>query len=180
MQTSVDDIIYRTGFQRYASEHNVCVVGPDTGPRGTSSDYPYFNKIVLASFYVDVYEGEFAKHFKMFSYITKELIDIIEENFSFVEKGNRSIFGHSMGGHGAIMISLKRPDLFVSCSALAPPYGLLNTSVGKRSLTAFFGKDMDQCKRWELVDLIADYKGPNLHLRVDQVFRIDCISKLTA
>lgn len=165
----MDDIIYRTGFQRYASEHNVCVVGPDTGPRGTSLDHPNYGKIVLASFYVDVNDGQFAKHFKMFTYITSELIEVVESNFNFVQSNNRSICGHSMGGHAAIMISLKRPDLFVSCSALAPPYGLLYTSVGKRSLTAFFGNDMDQCKKWELVDLIANYNGPNLYLRIDQV-----------
>ncbi|XP_074596879.1 S-formylglutathione hydrolase-like [Brevipalpus obovatus] len=166
--TTEEDIVTRTGFQRYASELGVCIVGPDTAPRNVTIDYPEFEKHLIANFYVDVHKGPWSEHLKMYSYLRNEFIPSIENHFSFIEKDNRSIMGYSMGGHGAIMLSVKNPGMFRSCSALAPPYGIMKVKLGNKAYRAFFGDDDEEIKKWELDDLIMAYKGPDLHLRVDQ------------
>ena len=108
-------------YRRLAAELGLIIVCPDTSQRGEGvadeQDNWQFGK--GAGFYVDATEEPFAKHYRMYSYVTEELPKLIAANFP-ADMARQSIFGHSMGGHGAMTIALKHPDRFKSCSAFAP------------------------------------------------------------
>lgn len=100
------NFITKSGYQRYADEHNVIVVAPDTSPRGEGVvDDDAYDLGQGAGFYLNATQGEWAKHYQMYDYIAKELPTLINEHFP--TNGKQSIFGHSMGGHGALTIAFK-------------------------------------------------------------------------
>lgn len=101
-----NNFIQKAGAQQYAEQHGIIIVCPDTSPRGVNlpNEDDAFDFGSAASFYVDAITNPWNKHYKMFTYVTKELIEVISHNFPIVE-GVQSIFGHSMGGHGALISS---------------------------------------------------------------------------
>ena len=111
----------KAGAQRYAAEHGLIIVAPDTSPRGT--DYPgehdAYDFGSGAGFYVDATEEPWAETYHMYSYVTDELPQVVARYFP--EADDRAgIFGHSMGGHGALVAALRNPDRYRSLSAFAP------------------------------------------------------------
>ncbi|XP_015787510.1 S-formylglutathione hydrolase [Tetranychus urticae] len=164
------NFIIKSGFQRYAAEHNLVVVGPDTSPRecGVEGEDDDWKLGTGAGFYVDATQGKWVKNYRMYSYVTKELIKVVEDNFKFVLPGVRSISGHSMGGHGALICALKNPGLYKSCSAFAPIANPMSTPVGKACLEEYLGPDTEAWKDWDASQLVAKYNGPPLHLIVEQ------------
>lgn len=102
----------------------------------------------------------------MFSYVTSELIDVINANFP--TNGQQSIFGHSMGGHGAIICALKNPGLYKSVSAFAPIANPTNCSWGKKALTGYLGTDENTWKEYDSCELVKKYNGPPLEIFIDQ------------
>ncbi|MFH4975834.1 hypothetical protein AB6A40_002543 [Gnathostoma spinigerum] len=116
------NFIEKSGFQRIASQCKVIVVNGDTSPRGVNidgdSDSWDFGK--GAGFYVDATQSPWSTNYRMYSYITEELPALIGSNFPQCDEERQGIFGHSMGGHGAMMIGLRNPEKFKSISAFAP------------------------------------------------------------
>ena len=108
-------------YRRLAAKLGVAVICPDTSPRGEhvpdEADNWQFG--AGAGFYLDATQAPFEKYYRMYSYITNELPEVVKKNFNF-DMGRQSIMGHSMGGHGALTIALKNPDRYLSCSAFAP------------------------------------------------------------
>ncbi len=104
-----------------AAKHGVIIVCPDTSPRGDKvpDDTENWQFGSGAGFYLDATSEPWRKNYRMYSYITEELPNLVEANFP-VDMKRQGIFGHSMGGHGALTIALKNPDTFKSCSAFAP------------------------------------------------------------
>ncbi|VDK83307.1 unnamed protein product [Cylicostephanus goldi] len=130
----------KSGFQRYASEHGMIVVHPDTSPRGVdvpSSESWSFGE--GAGFYIDATTEPWSKYYKMYSYITKELPDLIKTCLP-IDLDRLGIFGHSMGGHGAISIGLRNPSLFKSISAFAPICNPMNCSWGQKAFSGYLGE----------------------------------------
>lgn len=123
----------------------------------------------MAAMYVDAETPKYSDHYNMYSYVTKELIETIETNFNFVEKNNRSIMGHSMGGHGALICSLRNPGLYKCCSVLAPLYNLEGAEEFMINLIK-----SENIKNWDATHIIRKYKGPSLNLLIDQVINIKC------
>ena len=117
-------------------------------------------------FYVDATTEKWKKHFQMFSYVTKELPLIINENFP-VDKERESISGHSMGGHGALMISLRQPGRFRSVSAFAPISAPSHCPWGKKAFTTFLGSDEEAWKAYDTCHLVQRASKP-LRFLVDQ------------
>merc|ERR1711871_307241 len=116
-----ENFITKSGFQRYAAEHGICVVCPDTSPRGVEIEgqddsYDFGSG---AGFYVTATVPKWSKHYNMYEYVMKELPALVEAEFP-VDGTKKSICGHSMGGHGALMCYLKNPGTFASVSAFAP------------------------------------------------------------
>ncbi|XP_053205391.1 S-formylglutathione hydrolase-like [Panonychus citri] len=163
LTSSEQEIIQQSGFQKYASHHGICVVGPDTFPRSSFPKDSTITRAQMASMYVDATTKGWNEHYKMYTYVTKELIKLVEEKFNFIEKDNRSVMGHSMGGHGALMASLRNPGLYKCCSAFAPIYNLEGAHEFMVNLM-----DKEDYDNWDATCLLRNYKGPSLHILIDQ------------
>ncbi|XP_050309380.1 S-formylglutathione hydrolase [Anthonomus grandis grandis] len=164
------NFIEKASAQRYAAQHGVILVNPDTSPRGLEipGDSESWDFGVGAGFYLNATQEPWKKNYKMHDYITKELIDLVNSNFNVVV-GQQSIMGHSMGGHGAYVIALKNPGLFKSVSAFAP---ICNPTVcpwGIKAFTGYLGpKDTGKWEEWDATELVKKYNGPILELFIDQ------------
>ncbi|WCL55259.1 S-formylglutathione hydrolase [Gimibacter soli] len=141
-------------YRRTAAEQGVIVVCPDTSPRGddVADDEAYdFGK--GAGFYVDATEAPWARHFRMYSYITQELPRVIADNFP-ADMNRQGITGHSMGGHGALTIALRNPGRFKSVSAFAPISAPMQCPWGEKALGGYLGTDRAAWARHDSVALI--------------------------
>jgi S-formylglutathione hydrolase len=156
-------------FRRACAELGLILVAPDTSPRGegvpddAAGAYDFG---LGAGFYVDATEEPFARNYRMYSYITKELPDIVAANFP-ADMARQSITGHSMGGHGALTIALKNPGRYRSVSAFAPISSPLRCPWGEKALTGYLGADRASWRQYDATALIED--GARLpELLVDQ------------
>ncbi len=135
-----DNFTTKAGAFRAAARHGVIVVAPDTSPRGEGvADDPAYDLGQGAGFYLDAARQPWAPHFRMESYVVGELIGLIDEAFPTTK--TRSIFGHSMGGHGALTLALRHPDLFRSVSAFAPIASPTRCPWGEKAFMAYLGDD---------------------------------------
>jgi S-formylglutathione hydrolase len=154
-------------FRTACAEHGIVFVAPDTSPRGDDvpDDENYdFGK--GAGFYVDATQEPWAQHFNMRSYIERELPEIVADNFP-VDMTRQGITGHSMGGHGALTISLRNPGRFKSTSAFAPIVSPLHCPWGEKALSGYIGADKAAWHEYDACALIED--GARLpDLLVDQ------------
>ncbi|KAH7646407.1 S-formylglutathione hydrolase [Dermatophagoides farinae] len=164
-----ENFIIKSGFQRYAAEFNLVVVGPDTSPRGCNiegedKDWDFGTG---AGFYVDATTENYKNHYRMYSYVVNELPTVVEENFPVIQ-GLRSISGHSMGGHGALICGIKNPGLYKSVSAFAPISNPIASPWGQKCFKGYIGENQEDWKQWDATELIGKYNGPDLHLMIDQ------------
>ncbi|HEX8471541.1 MAG TPA: S-formylglutathione hydrolase [Brevundimonas sp.] len=135
-----DNFTTKAGAYRAAAEHGVIIVAPDTSPRGEGvADDEAYDLGQGAGFYVDATEGPWAPHFRMETYVTEELIALIDAEFPTTR--TRSISGHSMGGHGALTLALRHPELFKSVSAFALIASPTRCAWGEKAFTAYLGED---------------------------------------
>ncbi|MGF7006596.1 S-formylglutathione hydrolase [Aminobacter sp. BE322] len=146
-------------YRRLAAELGLMVVCPDTSPRGESiadeKDNWQFGS--GAGFYVDATQAPFAANYRMYSYVTEELPALIARNFP-ADMARQAIFGHSMGGHGALTIALKHPERFKSCSAFAPIAQPSTAGWSKPALEKYLGSDEKTWRGYDTTLLIADGK----------------------
>ncbi|MEM9223236.1 MAG: S-formylglutathione hydrolase, partial [Pseudomonadota bacterium] len=139
-----------------AADAGIVVVCPDTSPRGEGvADVDSYDLGQGAGFYVDATEAPFAPHFKMRSYVEDELPALVGTNFA-VDLQRQSIFGHSMGGHGALTIALRNPGRFRSVSAFAPIVAPSAVPWGQKALPAYLGSDQSVWRQHDAVALIED------------------------
>ena len=157
----------KSGVQRIASELNMIIVSPDTSPRGEGvPDDDHYALGQGAGFYVDATASPWSKHFKMYSYITKDLIRVIADNFD-IDTDKIGIFGHSMGGHGALSIAIKNPELFKSVSAFSPICSPIKVGWGENAFAAYLGDDMSEWADYDSTELILN-RGWVSDILVDQ------------
>lgn len=150
-----DNFTTKAGAYAAAAEHGVIVVAPDTSPRGDGvADDPAYDLGQGAGFYVDATQAPWAKHFRMESYVIEELIGLVDAEFPTTR--TRSISGHSMGGHGALTLALRHPNLFRSVSAFAPIASPSRCAWGEKAFTAYLGDDRSEWTRYDAALLIAD------------------------
>ncbi|WP_048646633.1 S-formylglutathione hydrolase [Nitratireductor soli] len=144
-------------YRRMAAEHGLIIVCPDTSPRG--SDIPdepdnwQFGK--GAGFYIDATQAPFSRNYRMYSYIAEELPQLIAGNFP-ADMSRQGIFGHSMGGHGALTIALKNPDRFKSCSAFAPIVEPSTAGWSMGALEKYLGADKPAWRAHDACALVED------------------------
>ena len=135
-----DNFTSKAGAYRAAAEHGLIIVAPDTSPRGEGvADDPAYDLGQGAGFYVDATEAPWAAHFRMESYVTGELVALVDAEFPTTK--SRGISGHSMGGHGALTLALRHPHLFRSVSAFAPIASPTRCPWGEKAFTAYLGED---------------------------------------
>ena len=150
-----ENFMQKSGAQRIAAELGIVIVAPDTSPRGEFvANDESFDLGQGASFYVNATQAPWNAHYQMYDYIVKELPALIESIFSVTQQ--RSIAGHSMGGHGALMMALKNPARYQSVSAFSPICHPTQCPWGQKAFTAYLGADQEIWKAYDASLLMAD------------------------
>ncbi|XP_011210309.2 S-formylglutathione hydrolase [Bactrocera dorsalis] len=164
-----ENFIQKSGFQQYAAKHGIVVVNPDTSPRGLNlpGEDDSWDFGSGAGFYVDSTETPWSKNYKMYTYVTSELVELVNASFP-VLPNKRGIFGHSMGGHGALICALKNPGVYQSVSAFAPISNPIECPWGKKAFTGYLGANEDSWKDWDATVLATKYAGTPLEILIDQ------------
>ena len=153
---SEQNFITKAGAQRYASDHGVIVVASDTSPRGDDvADAEGYDLGKGAGFYLDATQAPWDRHFNMASYIAEELPALVADHFP-IDRNRQGICGHSMGGHGALTLALKRPGHYRSVSAFAPIVAPRQVAWGRKALRHYFGEDPAAWRAHDSVALIED------------------------
>ncbi|WP_292918966.1 S-formylglutathione hydrolase [Nitrosomonas sp.] len=147
----------KAGAQRYAAEYGLILVSMDTSPRqtGIAGETDAWDFGAGAGFYLDATKAPWSQHFRMESYITQELRQIIIDQFP-ADPGRTGIFGHSMGGHGALTLALRYPDLFRSVSAFAPICAPMQCPWGQKAFRHYLGEDQKNWRQYDATALIED------------------------
>jgi S-formylglutathione hydrolase len=138
-----ENFMVKSGAQRVAAELGIMLVSPDTSPRGDGvPDDPdgEYDFGLGAGFYVNATEEPWSRHYNMYDYVTGELQAAVFDNFPG-DADRHGLMGHSMGGHGALTIGLRNPDMFRSLSAFAPICTTLNSPWGRKALGYYLGSD---------------------------------------
>ncbi|WP_313498538.1 S-formylglutathione hydrolase [Pseudoxanthomonas mexicana] len=160
------NFITKAGAQRYAAEHGIILVAPDTSPRGEDvADAEGYDLGKGAGFYVNATQAPWASHYRMYDYIVDELPAWVEADPMASDR--RAISGHSMGGHGALTIALKNPGRYRSVSAFSPIVAPSQVPWGQKAFAAYLGDDREAWKAWDTVELIRQARE-QLPLLVDQ------------
>lgn len=147
------NFITKSTIQRYAAEHGLAIIAPDTSPRGEGvADDPAYDLGQGAGFYVNATQMPWATHYRMYDYITQELPNLIEANLPVTDQ--RSISGHSMGGHGALMIALRNPGRYRSVSAFSPIVAPSQVPWGQKAFSAYLGSNSQDWKQYDTVELL--------------------------
>ena len=160
------NFITKAGAQQYAAEHKIIIIAPDTSPRGegVANDDAY-DLGQGAGFYLNATQAPWSAHFRMEDYVVKELPNLIEQYFPVTDA--RGISGHSMGGHGALMLALCHPGRYRSVSAFSPIVAPSQVPWGEKAFAAYLGEDRLAWKAHDTVELIA-HASERLPLLVDQ------------
>lgn len=154
---SDENFVQKAGAQRYAAEHGVAIVAPDTSPRGEQvPDDPEgaWDFGHGAGFYVNATEQPWRVNYRMYDYITEELPELVAKHCP-VDLARAGIFGHSMGGHGALVIALRNPERFRCVSAFAPIVAPTRCPWGEKAFGNYLGGDREQWKNYDACELIT-------------------------
>ncbi len=146
----------KAGVQRHAAEHGLMIVAPDTSPRGVDlpGEDDAYDFGSGAGFYVDATREPWSRHYRMYSYVTEELPALIEANLP-VDAQRQGIFGHSMGGHGALICALKNPGRYRSLSAFAPIGTPMRCPWGEKAFSGYLGDDRETWRAYDATELAA-------------------------
>ena len=150
-----ENFMQKAGAHRIAAELGVAIVAPDTSPRGEGvpdDAEGAYDFGLGAGFYVNATETPWNRHYQMYDYITQELPALIEEHFPVSDK--RAISGHSMGGHGALMISLRNPERYVSASAFSPIMNPMQCPWGQKAFTGYLGTNESTWRAYDSSELM--------------------------
>jgi len=145
----------KAGAQRVASELGLILVAPDTSPRGLNlpGDSASWDFGVGAGFYVDATQAPWSAHYRLYSYVTQELPEFIAAHFP-ADTARQSIFGHSMGGHGALVCALRNPQQYRSVSAFAPISAPMQCPWGEKAFSGYLGSDRTQWAQYDASELV--------------------------
>lgn len=149
----------KAGAQRVAAELGLALVAPDTSPRdvplpGDSDDWDFG---VGAGFYLDATVAPWSRHYRMYSYVTRELPELVTAHFP-VDAARQGIFGHSMGGHGAMTIALRNPARYRSVSAFAPICEPSRCPWGRKAFAGYLGEDRAAWSGYDACELLRSLR----------------------
>lgn len=147
----------KAGAQRVASELGLMLVAPDTSPRGLNlpGEADSWDFGVGAGFYVDATQAPWSTNYRMDSYVTSELPEVIAARFP-ADEGRQGIFGHSMGGHGALVCALRNPQRYRSVSAFAPICAPTQCPWGEKAFGGYLGGDRAQWRQYDASELVRE------------------------
>lgn len=164
-----ETFLTKSGIVPLAAKHGIALIAPDTSPRGAgvAGERDSWDLGVGAGFYLDATETPWRAHYRMGSYLTRELPGLTERVFP-LNGARRGIMGHSMGGHGALVHGLRRPDLWQSVSAFAPITHPAAVPWGEKAFTAYLGADRTKWATWDACELLKSGHTHPGTLLVDQ------------
>lgn len=164
-----ENFITKAGAQLYLQKHELMVICPDTSPRGLNlpGEHEAYDFGSGASFYVDATVPGYNDHYRMYSYVAMELHDLIQDQFQ-IPAHKISIAGHSMGGHGALIIGLRNPNKFRSISAFAPIANPMECAWGQKALPGYLGPDKESWKKYDATALIQSGARHKTLILIDQ------------
>jgi S-formylglutathione hydrolase len=150
-----ENFMVKAGAQKYAAEHGLMLVVPDTSPRhtGIAGEDDDWDLGTGAGFYVDATAEPWRSHYQMYSYVVDELPALIAEYFPALPD-KQGIFGHSMGGHGALVCALRNPDRYLSVSAFAPIVAPMRCPWGQKAFTNYLGSDKEAWRMYDATELV--------------------------
>ncbi len=163
-----ENFMAKAGAQRLAAMYGLILVAPDTSPRntGTPGEDNDWDFGTGAGFYVDATQSPWSQHYRMYSYVVEELPVLIAKHFP-VCSDRQGIFGHSMGGHGALVCALRNPDQFQSVSAFAPICAPMQCPWGQKAFTHYLGENQEQWCTYDAHELVLQARFPGVIL-IDQ------------
>ncbi|MDK3023807.1 S-formylglutathione hydrolase [Cupriavidus taiwanensis] len=155
-----ETFMIKAGAQRFAAEHGLMLVAPDTSPRGAGlpGEADAWDFGVGAGFYVDATEAPWQKHWRMESYVAEELFELVTTALPG-DAARAGIFGHSMGGHGALVLAQRHPQRFRSVSAFAPIAAPSRCPWGEKAFTGYLGSDRAAWAQYDASELMARQQG---------------------
>ncbi len=158
----------KAGAQRFAAEHGVALVAPDTSPRGLElpGEHDDWDFGSGAGFYVDATREPWSAHYRMYSYVVDELPALVEAD-TRLDGARRGVFGHSMGGHGALTLALRHPDRYRSVSAFAPIVAPSEVPWGQKAFAGYLGDDRAAWRGHDACALVAE-RGCTMPILIDQ------------
>lgn len=167
-----ETFMIKSGAQRMADELGLMLVTPDTSPRGEDvPDDPdgEYDFGLAAGFYLNATEAPWNRHYHMYDYVTRELPEILFSEFPG-DRSRQGIFGHSMGGHGALTVGLKNPDTYRSISAFAPISNPMNSPWGQKAFGYYLGRDKSRWREYDATELVksGEIAKPRNPILVDQ------------
>lgn len=167
-----ETFMIKGGAQRIAAELGLMLISPDTSPRGDEvPDDPdgAYDFGIAAGFYLNATEAPWSANYQMYDYVTEELPDIIFAEFPG-DRDRQGIFGHSMGGHGALTVGLRNPDTFRSISAFAPICSPMNCPWGQKAFSNYLGADQASWTRYDATELVKGLgdSRPQNKILIDQ------------
>jgi S-formylglutathione hydrolase len=150
-----ENFMVKAGAQRWAAKYGLILVAPDTSPRNTGipgedDDWDFGTG---AGFYVDATTEPWKNHYRMYSYVTEELPTLIQEHFPVIPN-RQGIFGHSMGGHGALVCALRNPDRYESVSAFAPIVAPMQCPWGQKAFSRYLGPNTSDWRNYDATELV--------------------------
>lgn len=161
-----ENFMQKAGAFQFAAEHGLAIVAPDTSPRGEGvADDEGYDLGKGAGFYLNATQAPWSEHYHMYDYVTNELPELIEANFPVSKQ--KSISGHSMGGHGALTIGLKNQASYQSISAFSPIVNPMNCPWGQKAFTAYLGDDKESWIQYDACELLKAGQA-KLPILVDQ------------
>ncbi|KAI8099572.1 Alpha/Beta hydrolase protein [Halteromyces radiatus] len=163
-----DNFIQKSGALAEAAKHGIALIAPDTSPRGVNieGDNDSWDFGTGAGFYLDATAPKWAKHYRMYSYITKELPDLVNNQLP-IDGSHVSIMGHSMGGHGALTIYLKNLTSYKTVSAFSPIANPINCPWGQKAFSNYLGPNQDEWKQYDTVELLKKLNNLRINVLVD-------------
>ncbi|ASD66746.1 S-formylglutathione hydrolase [Pseudoalteromonas piscicida] len=167
---SDENFMQKAGAFKKANELGIAIVAPDTSPRGegvADDENGAYDFGLGAGFYVNSTQAPYSQHYQMYDYVTEELPQLIEAHFPV--SSQKAISGHSMGGHGALVIGLRNPDAYTSISAFSPIVSPCNCPWGQKALTGYLGDDKQHWQQYDATELLLSYASPTKRpIRIDQ------------
>lgn len=164
-----ENFITKAGAQKFLAEAGLMIVCPDTSPRGLNLPHEHeaYDFGSGAGFYVDATTPGYADHYRMYSYITEELYQLIQRKFNIASQ-QISIMGHSMGGHGALIMALRSPEKFKSVSAFSPIVHPSSAPWGEKAFNGYLGNHRQDWLQYDATELVTSGKRYPGMIYIDQ------------
>jgi len=174
------NMITKSGIQRYAEENKLIIVGPDTSPRkcDVPGEEDSWDIGTGAGFYVDATREPWKKNYRMYSYVSKELPQLVNSSFDSVDSIRVGITGHSMGGHGALICFFKNPTIYKAVTAFAPISNPMKSSWGVKCFKEYLGDNQEAWKEYDATELVKKNPRKDTKIIVEQGAEDEWLSHL--